>query len=60
MPIKVRQIVANSMNEFIDVDASAVVLAGVYRIYGLRKGIEGFVPHPAFLHVRWDTVSVSG
>ena len=59
-PDKVRQIVANSMNEFIDVDASAVVLAGVYRIYGLRKGIEGFVPHPAFLHVRWDTVSVSG
>jgi len=55
----VRKIVANAMHQFVDVDVAAIPLAGVFRIYGLRKGVEGFVPHPAFLHVRWDTVSVS-
>ena len=58
-PDTVRKIVANAMHQFIDVDVAAIPLAGVFRIYGLRKGIDGFVPHPAFLHVRWDTVSVS-
>lgn len=55
----VRKIVADAMHEFIDVDVAAIPLAGVFRIYGLRKGIDGFVPHPAFLHVRWDNVSVA-
>ena len=58
-PDTVRKIVAGAMHQFIDVDVSAVPLAGVFRIYGMRKGVQGFVAHPAFLHVRWDTVSVS-
>jgi peptide/nickel transport system substrate-binding protein len=58
-PENVRRTVADAMHQFIDVDAAAIPLAGIYRIYGARKGIQGLAPHPAFLHVRWDTVSVS-
>jgi hypothetical protein len=47
------------MHEFIDVQAVGIPLAGIYRVYGLNKKVKGFVPHPAFLHVRWDTVSVA-
>ena len=58
-PDAVKKIVADAMHQFIDVDAAAIPLAGVYRIYGLRKGLSGFTLHPAFLHVRWDTVSLA-
>jgi peptide/nickel transport system substrate-binding protein len=55
----VRKEVADAMHEFIDVQAVGIPLAGIYRVYGLNKKVKGFVPHPAFLHVRWDTVSVA-
>ena len=55
----VRRLVAEAMHEFIDVQAVGIPLAGIYRVYGLNKKVKGFVPHPAFLHVRWDTVSVT-
>ena len=58
-PDTVRKVVAEAMHQFIDVDAAAIPLAGVYRIYGARKGVQGLTPHPAFLHVRWDGVSVA-
>jgi peptide/nickel transport system substrate-binding protein len=55
----VRKAVADAMHEFIDVQTIGIPLAGIYRIYGLNKKVKGFVPHPAFLHLRWDTVSVA-
>jgi peptide/nickel transport system substrate-binding protein len=55
----VRKEVADAMHEFIDVQAVGIPLAGIYRVYGLNKKVKGFVPHPAFLHLRWDTVSVT-
>jgi peptide/nickel transport system substrate-binding protein len=58
-PDIVRKEVADAMHEFIDVQAVGIPLAGIYRIYGLSKKVQGFVPYPAFLHVRWDTVSVT-
>jgi peptide/nickel transport system substrate-binding protein len=58
-PDTVRKEVADAMHEFIDVQAVGIPLAGIYRVYGLNKKVKGFVPHPAFLHVRWDTVSVT-
>lgn len=58
-PDTVRKDVADAMHEFIDVQAVGIPLAGVYRVYGLSSKVKGFVPHPAFLHVRWDTVSVA-
>ena len=58
-PDTVRKEVADAMHEFIDVQAVGIPLAGIYRIYGLSKKVQGFVPYPAFLHQRWDTVSVT-
>jgi peptide/nickel transport system substrate-binding protein len=55
----VRKDVADAMHELIDVQTVAIPLAGIYRVYGLSNKVKGFVPHPAFLHVRWDTVSVA-
>jgi peptide/nickel transport system substrate-binding protein len=55
----VRKDVADAMHEFVDVQTIGIPLAGIYRVYGLNKKVKGFVPHPAFLHVRWDTVSVA-
>ena len=55
----VRKEVADAMHQFIDVDVAVAPLAGVFRIYGMNKKVQGFVPHPAFLHVHWDTVSVA-
>lgn len=58
-PDEVQRIVAEALSEAIDEQVTIIPLAGIFRIYGMKKGVEGFVPHPAFLHVRWDEVSLS-
>ena len=57
---KVRKIVADAMHEIVDQDAVVIPLAGIYRIYGLNKKVQGFTPHPSFLNVRWPEVYVAG
>ncbi len=57
---KLQQITANALNEAITEQATVVPLNGVFRIYGMKKAVTGFVPHPSFLNVRWNAVSVSG
>ncbi len=59
-PNRVRMIVAEAMHQIIDEDAIVMPLAGIYRIYGLKKTVQGFTPHPSSLMVRWDGVSLSG
>ncbi|HET7488149.1 MAG TPA: ABC transporter substrate-binding protein [Acidimicrobiales bacterium] len=53
---KVRQITADAMHEAIDGQATVVPLAGIYRVYGMKKSITGFIPHPSFLNVQWAGV----
>ncbi len=53
---KVRRITADAMHEAIDEQAAIIPLAGIYRIYGMKKSVRNFVPHPSFLNVRWDGV----
>lgn len=57
-PTKVRKAVAEAMREAVDEQAVIIQLAGIFRIYGMKKSVQGFVPHPSFLNVRWDGVSV--
>ncbi len=38
---------AEAMSYLIDQEAVVVSLAGVYRIYGARDAVRGFVPHPS-------------
>jgi peptide/nickel transport system substrate-binding protein len=56
---KVRKSVAEAMHYIIDEQAVIIPLAGIYRIYGMKDSVEGFEPHPSFLNVRWNGVSLS-
>jgi peptide/nickel transport system substrate-binding protein len=58
-PQKVRQETAMGMHQIIDVDAVIMPLAGIFRIYGMSKSVQGFTPHPSFLNVRWEGVSLT-
>ncbi|MFP5318264.1 MAG: ABC transporter substrate-binding protein [Acidimicrobiia bacterium] len=57
---RLQQIVATAMNEAITEQATVLPLNGVYRIYGMKKSVTGFVPHPSFLNVSWLGVGVTG
>jgi peptide/nickel transport system substrate-binding protein len=57
---KLQQIVASAMNEAVTEQATVLPLNGVFRIYGMKKSVVGFVPHPSFLNVNWLGVGVTG
>jgi peptide/nickel transport system substrate-binding protein len=51
--------VAQALNEAITEQATVIPLAGIFRIYGMRNTVTGFVPHPSFLNVSWLGVGVT-
>lgn len=55
----VRKAVAEALHEAIDVQNVLIPLAGVFRIYGMREQVQGFVAHPSFLNVQWSGVSLA-
>lgn len=55
---KTQSIVADAMHQLIDVDKVVIPLAGLFQIYGMKKNVQGFTPHPSFISLRWDGVSV--
>lgn len=55
-PDDVKKAVAEAMHEAVDVQATVIPLAGIFRTYGMRKQVKGFEPHAASLHLRWDDV----
>ena len=57
---KVQQIVATALDEAITNNVSVIPLAGIFRTYGVKKSIQGFIPHPSFLNVNWIPVGVAG
>jgi peptide/nickel transport system substrate-binding protein len=57
-PDRTRSIVADAMHQIIDVDRVVIPLAGLFQIYGMKKTVQGFTPHPSFISLRWDGVSV--
>ncbi|MDQ3898833.1 MAG: ABC transporter substrate-binding protein [Actinomycetota bacterium] len=54
---KVRNLVGQAMHQLVDEDVAVIPLGGLFRIYGMEKTVTGFVPHPSFLQLRWDTVA---
>jgi peptide/nickel transport system substrate-binding protein len=56
---EVRRLVADALSVLIDDEVGVIPLAGVYRIYVLQPEVEGFVAHPSFTNVRWDSVSLA-
>ena len=55
-PDEARRLAAEAMRLAIDVEAINLPLAGLFRIYGLKRSVEGFVPHPAQTHQDWTRV----
>jgi len=56
---KLQKEVADAMHEIIDNQAAIIPLNGIFRSYGMKKSVQGFQPHFAFLQVRWETVTVT-
>lgn len=50
---------ANAMHILIDEAHTALPLLGLYRIWGVRTAVSGFDPHPIFVMIRWNNVSLS-
>lgn len=50
---------ADAMHQIIDNDVVIIPLNGVFRIYGMKKSVQGFQPTPSFLNVRWEGVTVT-
>ena len=46
---------AQAMKYLVDDHAITIPMAGVSRVYGLKKSIAGFAPHPAQNHATWET-----
>jgi ABC-type transport system substrate-binding protein len=57
---KLQREVADAMHQLIDNDSVVLPLNGVFRIYGMKKSVQGFTPHASFLNVRWEGVTVTG
>lgn len=58
-PQELRQLSAQAMRVLIEQQTIAFPLAGVYRIYGLKKSLNGFAPHPAIQYLDWRNVGFS-
>jgi ABC-type transport system substrate-binding protein len=49
---------ANAMHILVDEARAVIPLVGLYQIWFASDEIQNFEPHPIFVMVRWDTVSV--
>jgi hypothetical protein len=47
------------MDEAITNQVVIIPMAGVFRTYGLKSTVQGFIPHPSFLNVNWIPVGQS-
>ncbi len=56
---KLQNIVARAMDEAITNQAVIIPMAGIFRTYGLKSTVQGFIPHPSFLNVNWIPVGLS-
>ncbi len=48
-----------AMHELVDVQAAAIPLAGLFRIYALNDRVRGFEPHPSRASQWWNTVWIA-
>ena len=55
-PDEGRRLAAEAMRIVVDEEAIEVPLAALFRIYGLRDSVDGFVPHPSQTNQSWTRV----
>jgi len=58
-PQDVQRLAAEAMRILTNETVVVIPLAGTYRIWGLRDGVEGFVAHPSSLSQSWSKVQLS-
>lgn len=51
---EVRTAAAEAIHQLVDVEHVVVPLMGLYRIWGLKETVAGFVPHPSLTNQRWE------
>jgi peptide/nickel transport system substrate-binding protein len=56
---RLQEAAAGAMHVLIDEEYIVIPVAGIFRIWGLRDRVQGFLPHPSSLNQRWDAVWVS-
>jgi peptide/nickel transport system substrate-binding protein len=57
-PAEVQRLAAEAIHIAIDDEAVNVPVAGVFRLYALKKTVEGFVPHPSQTNQSWAQVTI--
>lgn len=58
-PSKAALHAANAMHILVDKARVVIPLAGLYRIWFTSDDVQNFEPHPIFVMVRWDTLTVT-
>jgi ABC-type transport system substrate-binding protein len=53
---EVRHLAAEAMQIAVDRVVAVVPIAGIDRIWGLRRDVEGFSPHPSAVSQKWSEV----
>ena len=56
---EVRRLAAEAMAIAVDDVVAVVPIAGIDRIWGLRRNVEGFTPHPSAASQNWNEVHAS-
>ena len=55
-PAAIRRLAAEAIHIAVDDQAVTIPIAALFRIYAMRPGVEGFVPHPSQTNQSWTTV----
>ena len=55
---KVKRATAEGMRIMVDEQAIVVPLAGIPRLYGMKKSVHGFLAHPSRDNTRWDGIFI--
>jgi peptide/nickel transport system substrate-binding protein len=56
---ELQRLAGEAMRELVDDEIGAIPLAGVYRIYAMKKTVQGMKAHPSSTNQRWSSVFLS-
>jgi ABC-type transport system substrate-binding protein len=57
-PADVQRLAAEAIHVAIDEEAVTIPVAGLFRLYALKKAVRGFAPHPSQTNQSWAQVSL--
>ncbi|MDQ3256043.1 MAG: ABC transporter substrate-binding protein [Acidobacteriota bacterium] len=57
-PDDVQRIAAEAIHVAIDEEAALIPIAGLFRLYAMKKEVTGFAPHPSSTNQSWSQVFV--